>query len=111
VLQRLIPAAIAQLRSSHETTRKKVLELLSHVNKRVKSQPALKLPISELLALFTADVPPGEPAASSATVRNFALVYTEIAAERAAPADRLAAVSGGCRGDAGLGCESLGWRA
>jgi proteasome component ECM29 len=51
VLGRLIPAVIRQLKSPHEATRKKVLELLAHVNKRVKGAPSLRLPLEDLVRL------------------------------------------------------------
>lgn len=66
--------------------RPKVLEVLSHVNKRVKGVTTLHLPLPELLALFS------EPA-QAPLVRNFALVYTETAFERAEPSERLTVVS------------------
>lgn len=62
-----------------------VLEVLSHVNKRVKGVTALQLPLAQLLALFSE---PGQ----APLVRNFALVYTETAFERANAADRLTVV-------------------
>lgn len=64
----------------------KVLEVLSHVNKRMKGVTTLHLPLAELLALFS------EPA-QAPLVRNFALVYTETAFERADPSERLTVVS------------------
>lgn len=62
--------------------RKKTLEILSHINRRVRDSPAVGLPLPELCALFTdASTPP--------TVRNFAIVYVEMAFERAPEASRL----------------------
>ncbi|KAG2487332.1 hypothetical protein HYH03_014048 [Edaphochlamys debaryana] len=94
VLQRLIPAVVGQLKSPHDATRKKVLEILSHVNKRLKVLPSLPLPLGELVGMYTADTPPGCTAAAYGMVRNFALVYAEMAAERAPGAERLAALPG-----------------
>lgn len=65
-----------------------VLEILSHVNKRIKALPALQLPLHELVATYRA--PDSGPMA-----RNFALVYIETAAGRAPPAARFAEVRGG----------------
>jgi proteasome component ECM29 len=63
-----------------------VLELLSHVNKRVQGQKSLKLPLAQLLDLFT------DPKAAAIT-HNFALVYVEMAFKRASPEERFALVS------------------
>ena len=63
-----------------------VLELLSHVNKRVKGHNDIKLPLLPLLELYNQNA--GQP-----LVRNFSLVYMEMACERATPEERLQAVS------------------
>ncbi len=73
VLSKLLPIVIKQLQSAHPQTHKKVcitpaatgccstnagtkhhtslqvLELLSHVNKRIKGQMSIKLPLGDLL--------------------------------------------------------------
>lgn len=62
-----------------------MLELLSHVNKRVKGHDEIKLPLLPLLEVYNqSNAPP--------LVRNFSLVYVEMAFERASPEDRLEAV-------------------
>lgn len=76
VLQKLIPAVVRSLKSPYEGTRKKVLEILSHVNKRVKGQNGLQLPLDESLAIFI-------DSTSAPMVKNFALVYAEMAFNRA----------------------------
>jgi hypothetical protein len=58
-----------------------VLELLSHVNKRVKGHNEIQLPLEQLLDLYKAP-------ASPVLVRNFALVYVEMAFERASKEQR-----------------------
>jgi hypothetical protein len=63
-----------------------VLELLSHVNKRVQGQKGMKLPLEALLDLVTA-------AGSAAMTQNFALVYVEMASKRASPLERFELVS------------------
>ena len=63
-----------------------VLELLSHVNKRVQGQKDIKLPLGPLLDLFK---DPG----SAAMTQNFALVYVEMAFTRASPLERFELVS------------------
>lgn len=76
-----------------------VMEILTHVNKRVKGQPSIKLPVKELLPLAAAMPPPAaDPQAPStspaaqAMVRSFALVYLEMAFDRASPEERYEAV-------------------
>ncbi|KAK9834910.1 hypothetical protein WJX81_007994 [Elliptochloris bilobata] len=85
ILGKLLPVVIGQLKTPHQATRSKVLEILSHVNKRVRGHAAIKMPLDALLALY-AD--PG----SAPLVRNFALVYLEMAFERAPGEARLAVV-------------------
>ena len=80
VLHVLMPRVVDQLNSAHASTKKKVLELLSHVNKRLKAHPSMPLP--------SRTSPRSAPTPKSAMVRNFALVYVERAHERATPEDR-----------------------
>ncbi len=63
-----------------------VLELLSHVNKRVKGHNDIKLPLLSLLELYKQNA--GQP-----LVCNFSLVYMEMACERASAEERFEAVS------------------
>ena len=56
--------------------RLQVLEILSHVNKRIKGHEAIQLPLQELLQLAL------DPQ-SAPLVRNFGLVYAEMACDRA----------------------------
>jgi hypothetical protein len=62
-----------------------VLEILSHVNKRVRGHGEIKMPLDALLAQYAA---PG----AAPLVRNFALVYLEMAYERVPEDARSAAV-------------------
>lgn len=62
-----------------------MLEILSHVNKRVRGHASIKMPLDPLLALYA------EPS-SAPLVRNFALVYLEMAYERATEEAKLAVV-------------------
>ena len=48
----LMPRVIDQMASKHESTKRKVLEILSHVNKRIKAVPAMPLPLEDLTALY-----------------------------------------------------------
>jgi proteasome component ECM29 len=66
--------------------RQKTLEILSHVNKRVRGHAAISLPLPALVSLYGS-------ASAAVMVRNFALVYVEMAFERAQPAERHAVVA------------------
>ena len=89
-----------------------MLEILAHVNKRIKALPSLQLPLHDLVALY------GSPQ-SGPMARNFALVYIENAAGRASAQARFAEVGWGGRKrvDSGTGllCRShalcRGWEA
>jgi proteasome component ECM29 len=54
---------------------RQVMEILTHINKRVKDQVSIKLPLIDLLKLYQS--PDAVP-----MVRNFAIVYIEMAFER-----------------------------
>lgn len=75
LLSKLLPLSISSLSSPSPAVRNKVIEILSHVNKRVKHQPEIGLPLSELWKLYmdTHSVP---------MVKNFCIVYIEMAFER-----------------------------
>lgn len=61
-----------------------VLEMLQHVNLRVRDHRQIKLPLEELLTLYLAS--------GSLLVRNFALMYVEMAFERSSPEAKAALV-------------------
>ena len=69
-----------------------VMEMLSHINKRVRSTPQLSLPLSDLLALYHS------PAPSSPLMLSFALVYVEMAFHRVAVEQQSATVPSLLRG-------------
>lgn len=52
-----------------------VLEILSHVNKRVKHQPEIGLPLTELWKIYT-------EANAAPMVKSFCILYIEMAIER-----------------------------
>ncbi|XVE59843.1 hypothetical protein DITRI_Ditri05aG0079400 [Diplodiscus trichospermus] len=76
LLCKLLPLTISSLSSSSQLVRNKVLEILSHVNKRVKHQPDISLPLQELWKMYM-------EANATPMVRNFCIVYIEMAFERA----------------------------
>lgn len=61
---KFLPPVLLKLSSTQEGVRKKVMELLIHINKRLKSRPKVQLPVEALLLQYQ------DPAASSfVTVR------------------------------------------
>ncbi|XP_021317325.1 proteasome-associated protein ECM29 homolog isoform X3 [Sorghum bicolor] len=75
VLARVLPYAVTSLASPAPAVRKLVMEILSHINKRVKHRPEIPLPMLELWKIYTEST-------SSTMVRNFCIVYIEMAFER-----------------------------
>ncbi|KAG0252530.1 hypothetical protein DFQ27_008011 [Actinomortierella ambigua] len=61
---------LLKLASDQEVVRNKVIGILTHINKRIRSKPEIKLPLPGLLQQFT-DSP-------SVLVRNFSLMYIEM---------------------------------
>ena len=43
---------LLKLSGTEENVRKKVMELLIHFNKRIKSRPQIQLPVKELMLLY-----------------------------------------------------------
>ncbi|MCL7022732.1 hypothetical protein MKW94_004116 [Papaver nudicaule] len=75
LLFKLLPYSIASLSSQSPAVRKKVMEILTHVNKRVKNQLQISLPVSELWKMYI-------EANASPMVKNFCIVYIEMAFAR-----------------------------
>jgi hypothetical protein len=69
-----------------------VLELLSHINKRVKALPGCSLPLLPLLQLAVGGSS-SSSAPASPMVASFALVYVEMGQPRAPAEEQLQAVS------------------
>ncbi|CAH2107601.1 unnamed protein product [Euphydryas editha] len=67
-LNRFLPPVILKLSSPHEQIRTKVMELLIHVNKRVKCRNEVQLPVETLLQLYS------DPKANSFII-NFTIIY------------------------------------
>ncbi|GKU93496.1 hypothetical protein SLEP1_g7089 [Rubroshorea leprosula] len=75
LLSKLLPLTISSLSSQSLAVRNKVLEILSHVNKRVKHQPEIGLPFMDLWKMYgELNAPP--------MVKNFCIIYIEMAFER-----------------------------
>ncbi|KAL8545025.1 hypothetical protein ACS0TY_005289 [Phlomoides rotata] len=75
LLAKILPLSIAALSSASTSLRNKVIEILTHVNKRVKHQPVIGLPLSDLWKLYV-------ESSSAPMVRNFCIMYIEMAVDR-----------------------------
>ena len=96
VLDKLLPQLVAQLGTAGPQARAKLLAVLSHVNKRVRSVESMRLPLTELVALYGRS-------ASAPLVLNFAIVYIEMAFARATREDCAAVAAPLLEG---VGCRS-----
>ncbi|KOC60812.1 Proteasome-associated protein ECM29 like protein [Habropoda laboriosa] len=72
---KFLPPVLLKLSSAQEGVRKKVMELLIHLNKRIKSRPKVQLPVEALLLQYQ------DPAASSFVI-NFTIIYIKLGYHR-----------------------------
>jgi proteasome component ECM29 len=77
-IQVFLPPVLLKLASTNADAKKKVMEILSHINKRVKANTTIKLPFESLLQQFTDDK-------VSTFVKNFTLIYLDMGASRLTP--------------------------
>ncbi|XP_044754481.1 proteasome adapter and scaffold protein ECM29 [Coccinella septempunctata] len=68
VLGKFLTPVLLKLASPHEQVRKKVMELLIHINKRLKTRPLVQLPVEALLTQYH------DPKATSFVI-NFSIIY------------------------------------
>ncbi|XP_063770752.1 proteasome adapter and scaffold protein ECM29 isoform X2 [Pseudophryne corroboree] len=71
IISKFLPPVLLKLSSAQEGVRKKVMELLVHLNKRVKSRSKIQLPVETLLVQYQ------DPAAVS-FVTNFTIIYIKM---------------------------------
>lgn len=77
VLNKLLVPLLSKLRrDAPDEVRNKVLEVLSHVNKRVKDSTGIKLPVAELIELSKT---------AEAFTRNFITIYLKMGYSRLSP--------------------------
>lgn len=79
VLDVLLPKLVRKLNGSSPRVRAKVIDVLSHISKRVRPSPSITLPCSGLLAVCK-DVP------ASSFAFNFSLSFLEMGVPRLEPA-------------------------
>ncbi|CAG8551871.1 6468_t:CDS:10 [Diversispora eburnea] len=75
---------LIKLGSPHEAVRSKVMNVLSHINKRIRSKTNIKLPLTPLIDLVCT-----ENVTKSPFVKNFAIMYLEMAYERLTEEDQI----------------------
>ncbi|XP_045567416.1 proteasome adapter and scaffold protein ECM29 isoform X1 [Salmo salar] len=78
IISKFLPPVLLKLSSVQEGVRKKVMELLVHLNKRIKSRPLIQLPVETLLVQYQ------DPAAASFvtnggfSLQNFTIIYIKM---------------------------------
>ncbi|KAK9500526.1 hypothetical protein O3M35_001774 [Rhynocoris fuscipes] len=70
-LKKFLPSVITKSGSNEEAVRNKVVELLSHISKRVKSSKKVQLPMESLLELY-------QDPKSSIFIINFTIIYLKM---------------------------------
>ncbi|VDI04676.1 proteasome component ECM29 [Mytilus galloprovincialis] len=78
-LAKFLTPVILKLNSGDEAVRKKVMELLVHINKRLKSLNKVQLPVESLITQYL------DPSASS-IITNFSIIYIRMGYPRLEPA-------------------------
>ncbi|KAJ3397973.1 hypothetical protein HDU92_000075 [Lobulomyces angularis] len=74
-LRNFLDAVLLKLDSKNPQVKNKVMEICTHINKRIKSNNSIKIPVNEILEIFVRkDV--------SLVVHNFALIYIEMGFQR-----------------------------
>ena len=74
-LEQLLVPVLMKLNSPHEETKKKVFEVLTHINKTIKPNQNVKLPMLDLLNLMSEKE-------TTNVMRNFIIIYVEMGFER-----------------------------
>eukprot|EP00111_Clytia_hemisphaerica_P000317 TCONS_00000828-protein len=81
-LNGFLPPVLLKIATTDEKVKNKVLELLTHVNKRLKSRPTIELPLGTLLVQYTdAGVP--------SSVKNFTFIYIKMGYQRCSLEEKL----------------------
>jgi proteasome component ECM29 len=70
-VSKFLPPVLLKLTSQNEGVRKKVMELLVHINKRIKNNMNIQLPVEALLLQYQ------DPSATSFVI-NFTIIYLKM---------------------------------
>ncbi|CAG8524233.1 10813_t:CDS:10, partial [Cetraspora pellucida] len=84
LLNAFLSPILLKLASPHEVVRTKVMGILTHINKRTRSKNDIKLPLNPLIDLVCSD-----KVTRSAFVKNFAIIYLEMAYFRLTEEDQI----------------------
>lgn len=52
IVNKFLGPVLLKIDSPNEETRKKVMEILTHINKRLKSRPTVKIPLETILTMY-----------------------------------------------------------
>ncbi|RIB22041.1 proteasome stabiliser-domain-containing protein [Gigaspora rosea] len=85
LLNSFLSPILLKLASPHEVVRTKVMGVLTHINKRTRAKTDIKLPLNPLIDLICTD-----NVTQSAFVKNFAIIYLEMAYSRLTEEDQIA---------------------
>ncbi|XP_063697227.1 proteasome-associated protein ECM29 homolog [Culicoides brevitarsis] len=66
-INKFLGPVLLKIDSPNEETRKKVMEILTHINKRLKSRPTVKVPLETILTMYKQS--------NSSFLLNFAIIY------------------------------------
>ncbi|CAH1774881.1 unnamed protein product [Owenia fusiformis] len=77
-LAKFLVPCLSKISSEFENVRKKVMELLTHINKRVKSRPKIQLPVDDLLKQYMSPD-------ATAFITNFTILYVKMGVSRLPP--------------------------
>merc|ERR1719319_2122668 len=88
LLHYFLPPVLLKLTSQQEGVRKKVMELLVHINKRIKNNNNIQLPVDALLLQYQ------DPVATSFVV-NFTIIYIKMGFPRLSTVRRGLALNAG----------------
>ncbi|XP_072162436.1 proteasome adapter and scaffold protein ECM29 isoform X3 [Bemisia tabaci] len=80
-ISKFLAPVLLKLSTSHDTVRNKVVELLTHLNKRLKTYKTMQLPLLELLDTYRNT--------TSSFVQNFTIIYIKVGFPRMSVEEQL----------------------
>lgn len=67
LVSKFLPPVLEKITSPHESVRLKVMEVLTHINKRLKARPLILVPVQPILDLYVQT--------DSSYAMNFSIIY------------------------------------